>query len=227
MSILRFVVLSFLVAGCSSSTNPPAPVAPGSVAQGGECQYETDCAPVVGGIVTCVCSVGHAGSPRCSVEHDVPLVCGSAPGTVCPSDQTCVFDAANPSGACKPSAAEGADCTSLSCLSSLFCNKANKCEKPRAVGEPCNKGDDQSCAAPAFCARSTMTCTAPVAVGGACDPTVLSPRSPCVPGARCSGNTSKCVEPQPNGAACTDPTDCQTSYCSPTSGRCETKQCHG
>jgi hypothetical protein len=210
----RFAALAALAAGCNGSH------APGSVPQGGSCEYDRDCAPVKGAIPQCAC--GASGDNVCGAVSPVPVGCGDA-SRVCSDTETCTFDAAHPNGACVPDATAGQPCDATNCMPGLFCNASQVCEAAHAAGQPCNPDDQTSCAAPAFCDTKTSTCQALRAVGQPCDPGEID-RAQCVSGAGCSLVKQVCVTPEPNGSPCPDDVGCLSGYCDP-SGTCQTRSC--
>ena len=202
--------------GCSGSV--PGDFAPGSVPQGDACHYTIDCAPVPdGGSPGCECPIGQAGNRRCSASFsiDVVVVCN---GVTCSVNERCT-----PSGCQPPSANAGESCAG-GCLPGLYCNAANLCEAPHAVGEPCDVDRVQvTCTAPAFCDTTTAVCVEPRAAGESCDSNDIY-HAECTSGLSCSLVGGTCVAPQPDGTACLDDTYCLSFYCAQT-GHCETKPC--
>jgi hypothetical protein len=120
-----------------------------------------------------------------------------------------------------PRAAAGASCASNWCLEALFCNSANICETPRAVGAPCSSVD--SCALPAFCDPVSSICTAPRNLGESCNPDGDAYRLECAAGLACAYIAKTCVQPQLNGAGCSEDDQCLSGSCS--FGTCATIDC--
>jgi hypothetical protein len=184
-----------------------------SVAIGGACQYDSDCArPSDGGDVHCPCGT-------CEEDYPLPLHCGPA-GTVCSADETCVLSTVS---GCMPSAKLGESCAMVNCVSGLYCDRTDRCATPGAVGQPCDPKIEESCAAPAFCDGASATCAAPRHPGEACDWKRYD-RAECEAGSACSLVSNTCVTRQLNGASCTDDAGCLSDYCTPDH-LCQTNRC--
>jgi hypothetical protein len=220
VSFLITCLLPLLLSACEAA-------APGSVALGESCQYDIDCAPVDGGIASCMCISGHTDSPRCQASFLGPVFfhCGSDDGPICDEKHTCRAGT-DPLGECLPNADRGQSCAELLCLPGLFCNGV--CENPRGAGEDCDPRDQKSCAAPLFCSPSTSKCTAPGQLGQPCSNAdefaTEGEAVVCVTGLVCSPMSGTCVAPRPNGGVCQVFSECLSRKCS--FGRCIARICH-
>jgi len=211
ISCFVLAVLGF--AGCAAHGN-----AAHSVAIGGSCDYDVDCATPTdaNAIASCACGT-------CEEQDQLGLTCGDD-GRVCNADETCAFSV-DGSGGCMPSASEGASCEVVNCLPGLFCGSNTLCARAAAVGASCDPNDEDSCAAPSFCDGASHTCVPLGATGAACDWTRYE-RAECVAGDGCSIVSSTCVEELDDGETCTDDAGCLSGFCAP-SGACETRSCNG
>jgi hypothetical protein len=205
--LLPFCFVAF--ASCATTHHVP-----GTVEQGGECEYDRDCAPVEGANVYCPCGT-------CEKTYPLPIQCGPN-AVVCKPDETC-SSAGGPMGGCVPDAKLGESCATTNCLSGLWCGPGQLCKQAAPVGEACDARVEESCAAPAYCDGLTQKCVQPGAAGAPCDSNRIY-RDECQAGTACSIVSNTCVEILENGASCTDDTGCLSGYCTPD-GICETRSC--
>ncbi|UJR83369.1 Dickkopf N-terminal cysteine-rich domain-containing protein [Sandaracinus amylolyticus] len=169
-------------------------VARGSVAIGGACLVDEQCAPgaYCEGYSTCAARV--ATGEGC----DRAAMC---------ADGYC--DIGSPTPTCLAPAAEGEGCDApighlgQVCADGLVC-VASTCRPPPPEGQPC--GDQNECATGLVCGAGNR-CRTPIALGAACD--VTAPQSPCVAGAFCDEGT--CAAARPASASCDGlPGECGT-----------------
>jgi hypothetical protein len=167
----------------------------GTVATGGQCDFQIECAQ------DNVCS-----SSR---------VCTALPGENMPcANQACASGLYCSAGTCLPQVAEGSTCTSsVQCQRGFFCDTTGSaptrtCTKLRAIGEKCSGTatcEPGSTCLPGTCAGSSLTCTSALS----CSPHCADDNSFCVDDSTCSvgtcsGTTTTCF----STAGCISPATC-------------------
>jgi hypothetical protein len=183
--------------------NPCEDIFTGTVATGGACVIDEQCANggecVVAGScdpeVTC-CTGACMGS---LLESPVGGPCGDETH-VCALDAYCKTSETGPGTCTAVITAEGAACEDIdACANPMYCNVLTAmptCKKPAASGATCSRMDLLPCTdSREYCDATSLKCTPRVAVGGAC-----SAQLPCVGFASCIGGS--CMADLPAGAAC-------------------------
>jgi hypothetical protein len=207
-----------LVLACSSSGGGS-----GNVPLNGNCNQDSDCAPVAGQQIQCLCSpTGTDTNAQCIALLQAGASCESTSPfqTPCASGLYC---GVNPGGlntaVCVAYAEGGQSCATASCDVGLACQPGTQiCGAQFAIGVACTTDND--CAGTAVCSTS-FVCAAPAAIGQACFGFTPAPgdtsgeKNPCVAGANCVNST--CVTAVANGGACTDSTQCASGICDVTS----------
>jgi hypothetical protein len=169
----------------------------GTVATGGACESERECAPVAGATVSCL-NVCRA-TRRARVDEDCMRTCRAANDCGRLEGEPPV-DLTNVSN--------WADCyvdDGLACV-------GGKCVRGPGAGSACL--GDVVCDAGLSC-RDARTCSPYSAIGQPCDR--------CAPAAYCETLSNTCAEKLPLGASCSDPGACASGSCnrvcdSPTLG---------
>jgi hypothetical protein len=209
-----------LVAACSSSGGG----ANGTVPLNGNCNQDSDCAPVAGQQIQCLCSpTGTDQNAQCIALLQAGASCESASPfqTPCASGLYCGLSAAGTGTAvCVAYAESGQSCATVSCDVGLACQpNTQTCGAQFAIGASCTADND--CAGTALC--SDLVCTAPSAIGQSCFGFTPAPgdtsgeKNPCVAGANCVAGT--CAQAVANGGACTTSEQCASGLCEvPSSG---------
>jgi hypothetical protein len=172
----------------------------GTVAPGGSCTTDEDCATSSAGTATCVFTTGDAGADVSVCVVEETGVAGSTPcnGTVSAisgGSQTTYAGTgvpASPSFLCR--VADGLYCDAVS----------STCVAAKDTGATCT--DDIECAASDHCDQSG-TCQPRSAIGGTC----LGSTS-CVAGAYCAA-AGTCATLLANGAACSSDDACSSGAC--------------
>lgn len=203
--------------------NPCEDMFTGTVATGGACVIDLQCAN--GG--ECVVAGSCDSETMCCVGACMGSVVESAVGGPCGDDMhVCSFDTFCKTSETGPGtctalvATEGSPCDEFdACANPMYCNLSTSsptCKKPAASGATCSRMDLLACAdTREYCDATSLKCTPRVAVGGACGAQV-----PCVGFASCIGGA--CVADLPAGATCqntaTSPDCAGTLEC--TNGTC-------
>jgi hypothetical protein len=162
---------------CSGVEHEPCNrVLVGTVATGGACESESECAPVAGATVTClnVCratrraKLGEDCIRTCRADND----CGRLEGEP-PFDLTNVSSWADchaedglacVGGTCVRGPGAGSACLGNAvCDSGLSCPDARTCTPYPAIGEPCGR-----CAPAAYCDTLSATCAEKRPLGASC-----------------------------------------------------------
>jgi hypothetical protein len=205
-----------LLFACSSSTSNSAP---GSVAENGDCNADSECATVAGKELACLCAPNGGSHAQCTalVAEGASCAATSAFQVPCDSGTYCSGDS-SASAKCVRYAARGESCTARKCAAGLACGDDKTCGDPRPVGSKCVSDND--CALDTVCG-SSFKCAAPAAIGESCFGFTPSPddksgrRNPCVAGAGCLGG--KCATLKADGAACDFSDECASALCMHTS----------
>lgn len=174
---------------------------------------DADCRPAVeGGEDVCIVEYRGAEGDACSSSCTRPAGGGRScsgplpgpPGTrhaLCDSADNlrCDFDTLK----CVPLSSAGQECLGNSdCAQGLVCAFASSamqsdrptCQAPRAPGETCATpygSADRSVCGDGYCDETDLTCKAPVAAGGACDPSVFV--NVCGANGYCDADSSTCA----------------------------------
>jgi len=209
-----------VVAACSSSGGGS-----GNVPLNGNCNEDSDCAPVAGQQIQCLCSpTGTDQNEQCIALLQVGVSCESTSDfqTPCASGLYCGLNLGGTNTAvCMAYAESGQSCATASCDVGLACQPGTQiCGAPFAIGAAC--GTDNDCAGTATCSTS-LVCAAPAALGQPCFGFTPTPgdttgeKNPCVSGANCVNGT--CAAAVADGGACTNSEQCASGLCMvPSSG---------
>jgi len=175
----------------------------GTVAPGGICTKDSDCAASAEGSVRCAtlyksgaeirkCQVqisgGKAGDSPCvgTVDGSTTYYSGSSTATdVAPRGYLCDIK-------------DGVRCDST----------ADKCVAISPIGGACT-GGSSDCVKDAFCDYKTKTCLAKLPAGSTCD----TFGSQCMVGTYCDGTSKTCKAQLADGTACTDYKTCLSGSC--------------
>ncbi|MGZ3421879.1 MAG: hypothetical protein ACXVEE_28650 [Polyangiales bacterium] len=205
----RFVLIGFLLAGCSSSGGDGASV--GTLAEGAVCKSDSECAaPGDGRTAKCQCTDGKK-DQVCVLQLAIGAKCpvGTSFSVGCSGAAECINEK------CQEKADLGGSCDGNICKQGLACDGATKkCVAGKALGEKCDFVFDD-CAGENWCEFPGTACVAPRNVGEKCDSN--NARS-CVAGAAC-GNDGKCVALGNDGDPCTSDRTCKSNHCTFTSGK--------
>jgi hypothetical protein len=211
--------------GCSASAAGPASpslnetcshVFTGTIANGGACLIDEECASQSCDLSTCggaACCLG-----ACQAQIALGGGC-SAVGAACVQGTFCKVGSSG-GAICTAPLALGQACDGASdrCAPGTFClgtstGASTTCATLPAEGASCPSG---VCDSPAdYCDVVSRTCVPRIAVGGACPSTVG-----CLTYATCDPNASTCVLHRAAGTACTQSSDCISDYC--PNGTCAT-----
>jgi len=204
-------VNSFEKLGCSfgdltAAVDPCRDMFSGSVAAGGACVIDAECADRANceaTDTTCdpstACCAGTCGAARL----DVPIG-GACTGSMCVSGAFCDIPSGASSGTCTAQlSTEGAACDALdACKAPLQCAlgaASGTCTKLPAEGEACDGQSFLACDdLRDYCDPVTLTCAHRVDVGADCTDAT------CAGFAGCDATTKKCVSRPSLGDACDD-----------------------
>ncbi len=181
---------------------------PGTVAPGGACAKDSDCAPSADGRVQCFIQFqfvdgGTTQTGTCEVQIQTSMT-GASPciGTYSSSGAVTTIDYSWSNGAPPPTAYlcnanDGVHCDSQS----------HACASASPVGGPCST--DTDCMSGAYCnfTGGQNTCVARVPIGSMC-----TDSSSCVAGGYCD-STGHCATQLASGTPCMTDQECQSSSC--------------
>ncbi len=190
-----------------TANSPPdqCKVKPGTVANGGACGTDAQCAS------TACIDTGTTGCGTCAPRVAAGGACGAKGQGPCDYGTTCV------SSVCKKLANAGEACTaSDECSFGLVC-KTNACAQPDAGGAACTPGTGDTCDRTKgfYCHATKKQCIAAKqgSVNGACGFDTGGEYTVCVGGAYCKTGSSQlsgvCTKLVADGGACTDKDPCQ------------------
>jgi hypothetical protein len=192
--------LGSLTCSLFSSDTPAAcaSVLTGTVASGGACYLDEDCA-------TGVCNSTASTCPgTCQAYAQLNQSCATA---------TCAPGLSCDALICKAESAVGGPCP---CQTGLWCDSSGAspvCKAALALGASCSTASDQ-CNALTKCAGTPATCQSFVGLGASCTAGSSPFDSLCGIGYLCSSVTNKCVSFPKLGEACgTSNPVCIASYC--------------
>ncbi len=200
--------------GGSGGDNPAA--AKGTVPLGGECRGFDECQPVDGKVIECRCT-DQSNKPICIADANQGESCARTGNfqAVCRPGLRCVgqnLSNLNDLSCMAPAQANEACSSTPGCQDPYFCGSDGRCVLGTAdLGSSCSSSQPASCKAPDLCPFGKGVCTAPAAVGEACERASAGDRSPCVQGAACDG--SHCVPLKGDGADCMYDEECTSGIC--------------
>jgi hypothetical protein len=224
-TVLPLSFIAFVLAACSSSSGGGN----GSVPLNGDCNEDSDCAPVAGQQIQCLCSpTGTDTHAQCIALLQAGASCASSSNfqTPCASGLYCEALAGATGVSCAAYAQSGQSCATTLCAIGLACDPSTRlCGPQFAIGAACTTDND--CAGTAVCSTS-FVCAAPAATGQSCFGFTPAPgdtsgqKNPCASGANCVNGT--CTPAVADGGACTSSDQCASGVCSLTgsgAGTCQ------
>ena len=170
----------------------------GTVALGGACSSDTDCAASDGGPVFCSPSGAGGSDAGGTLPLDLPLFDGTcALGALPMAGDPCAGGATDPCGT------DG----------TLYCDPASTtCQMVGAVGAPCSLAVSSSCAAGSYCvsiASGDDVCAAAQAIGSAC-----TANQQCDATGVCdTASTMTCIARLGAGSSCSSGEQCLSGAC--------------
>ena len=203
----------------------------GTVATGGACEQNAECASSACSISSCgsaccagTCEAAQApagsGEPCVTRPCDVGLACSQTSGTCvalggsgagCTLDTDCDYGLGCPAGLCAPLPAVGDPCPAGECADiGATCNAAMMCVMVGLPGAPCQI--DQDCSPYATCDVAMGKCAVLPTLGETC-------QTQCSDGSYCNipdggSGVGTCTAPGSDGAACTRDNQCASENCS-------------
>jgi hypothetical protein len=198
----------------------------GTVAVGGTCYFDQECAAGSN------CQIDYT---NCSLSQCCPGTCAAIPAPVgagsdctlatvmCATGTTCTADANGLTATCQRTPAVGDPCTgaAVPCQYPLYCDPTSgTCKAPVDTGGACNPqlnglGCDEEAD---VCESATSVCTRMPAAGSPCDPI---DGGTCLPDATCDTATGICAALPGVGQSCSDNLPClEGIICDQTSSTC-------
>jgi hypothetical protein len=212
-SLAGWLTLAIALFGCGSTDEETTPA--GSVAVGGECRSNVDCASDTAGAVKCDCS-DSADVPVCIALQGAGESCDITGGfqLPCGPELSCVAAGLDLGGAiCVATASAGQSCggdSGTPCAEGLSCQNGLCATGAGQLGVDCSTDGD--CSAELRC-DFMQGCVTRIPLGGACDSMVPTART-CAEGAGCDFREQTCTELKGDGADCMWDSECEAGVCS-------------
>lgn len=173
----------------------------GTVAPGGECTQDKDCAPSSEGSAKCA-SLYKGGTTikKCQIQ-----IAGKAGDSPCVGTVDGNVTSYSSSGTATDIPTKGYLCD---VKDSVYCNSTSgKCTAISGVGGPCTSSYSHECAKDAYCDLSSKTCAAKKPASAACT------GDQCITGTYCDDTTKVCTTQLAEGAACKTSKECLSNNC--------------